>query len=76
MARGLFEGWQVMITIQPPLDDPFATAIVDAGPTIVLPARERALWLAFRQALLMIVDAIEVYIGTDVRTAELRKRAR
>lgn len=38
--------------------------------------REKALALAVRQALLMIVDAIEVYIGTEIRTAELRKRAR
>lgn len=34
----------------------------------------RALWLAVRQALLMIVDAIERVLGIAPRTAELRKR--
>lgn len=47
------------------------------GEAVPMPSlRERTLWLAFRQALLMIVDAIEVYIGIETRTAELRKRSR
>jgi hypothetical protein len=37
----------------------------------------RHLWLAIRQALLMIVDAIERYVlGTEPRTSELRKQGR
>ena len=35
---------------------------------------DRAFWLAVRQALLMVVDAIERRYGLQ-RTAELRKRA-
>jgi hypothetical protein len=38
--------------------------------------RNRKLAMAIRQALLMAVDAIEVYIGIEVRTAELRKEKR
>lgn len=38
--------------------------------------RARALAMTVRQALLMVVDAIEVYIGTEVRTSELRKAKR
>ena len=37
-------------------------------------AESRDLWLAVRQALLMIVDAIERALGLAPRTAELRKR--
>jgi hypothetical protein len=37
-------------------------------------ADSRELWLAVRQALLMIVDAIERALGIAPRTAELRKR--
>lgn len=39
-----------------------------------LDARTVALWEAVRQALLMVVNAIEVYLCFEVRTAELRKR--
>ncbi len=45
----------------------------DDALTMVDP-RTRALALAVRQALLMIVDAIEVWLGMEVRTAELRRR--
>jgi hypothetical protein len=34
---------------------------------------DRTLWLAIRQALLMIVDAIERAQGITPRTAELRR---
>jgi hypothetical protein len=34
--------------------------------------RERVLWLAVRQALLMAVDAIERYLGMARRTAEVK----
>ena len=34
----------------------------------------KALWLALRQALLMIVDAIERFCGMTPRTAELRHK--
>lgn len=34
---------------------------------------ELALWRAIRQGLLMLVDAIERYLGDSPRTAELRK---
>jgi hypothetical protein len=33
----------------------------------------RDFWLAIRQALLMIVDALERELGLSPRTAELRK---
>ena len=36
---------------------------------------DRAFWLAVRQALLMVVDAIERMCDLE-RTAEVRKRAR
>ena len=36
----------------------------------------RDLWLAVRQALLMIVDAIERELGMQPRTAELRRETR
>lgn len=35
---------------------------------------DRDLWLKIRQALLMVVDAIERYVGIEPRTAELRRR--
>lgn len=38
--------------------------------------RQRALFDGLRQALLMAVDAIERYLGTEPRTAELRKERR
>jgi len=34
----------------------------------------REFWLAIRQALLMIVDALERELGLEPRTAELRKK--
>jgi len=34
---------------------------------------DRELWLAIRQALLMIVDAIERSLGIEPRTSQLRK---
>lgn len=34
----------------------------------------REMWVAIRQALLMIVDAIERAFGISPRTAELRKQ--
>ena len=37
-------------------------------------AESRDLWLAVRQALLMIVDAIERSLGLAPRTAELRRQ--
>lgn len=37
--------------------------------------KQRALWYALRQALLMIVDAIEVFLAID-RTSELRKKSK
>jgi hypothetical protein len=36
----------------------------------------RDFWIAFRQALLMLVDAIERELGIEPRTAELRKMAK
>jgi len=39
-----------------------------------LPVDERALWLAIRQALLMVVDAIERFVGIAPRTSELRHK--
>ena len=36
----------------------------------------RDLWIAVRQALLMIVDAIERELGLEPRTAELRREAK
>ena len=36
----------------------------------------RELWIAVRQALLMVVDAIERELGIAPRTAELRKDAK
>jgi hypothetical protein len=38
--------------------------------------RLRPLMLAIRQALLMIVDAIEIYLEMETRTAELRRERR
>jgi len=35
--------------------------------------RERAVWVAVRQGLLLIVDAIERYLEYEKRTADLRK---
>jgi hypothetical protein len=35
--------------------------------------RERAVWIAVRQGLLLIVDAIERYLEMEKRTADLRK---
>jgi len=35
---------------------------------------DREFWLAIRQALLMIVDAIERMAGIEPRTSEVRKR--
>lgn len=35
----------------------------------------REFWLAVRQALLMVVDALERELGIAPRTAELRKKA-
>ena len=35
---------------------------------------EHALWLAIRQALLMIVDAIERTLGIAPRTSEMRRK--
>ena len=34
---------------------------------------DRAFWLAARQALLALVDALETWLGFEVRTAEIRK---
>jgi hypothetical protein len=34
----------------------------------------KALWLAIRQALLMVVDAIERFLGIAPRTSELRHK--
>ena len=36
----------------------------------------RLLWEGIRQALLMMVDAIERYLGINPRTAELRREKR
>ena len=38
--------------------------------------RNRELALAVRQALLMLVDALERWLGMEPRTAELRKGRR
>lgn len=35
---------------------------------------QRNLWMAIRQALLMVVDAIEKELGIAPTTADLRKR--
>ncbi len=35
---------------------------------------QHALWMGIRQALLMLVDAIERYVGISPRTAELRQK--
>ncbi len=35
---------------------------------------DRVLWLAIRQALLQIVDAIERFCKIEPRTAELRRK--
>jgi len=37
---------------------------------------DRAFWLQLRQALLMMVDAIERMIDIQPRTSELRKEAK
>jgi len=37
---------------------------------------DRELWLAIRQALLMVVDAIERSLGIEPRTSVLRKEDR
>jgi len=37
---------------------------------------ERAFWMAVRQALLMMLDALERWLGIAPRTAELRKQAK
>jgi len=37
---------------------------------------DREFWLQFRQALLMVVDAIERALGLEPRTSELRKEAK
>ena len=37
---------------------------------------DRDLWLSIRQALLMVVDAIERAFGVEPRTAELRRELR
>lgn len=37
---------------------------------------DRDFWLAFRQALLMMVDAIERALDVRPRTSELRKEAK
>lgn len=37
--------------------------------------RQRAFWLARRQALLMELDAIERYLDIKIRTAALRSQA-
>jgi len=34
---------------------------------------DRTFWLAVRQALLALVDALETWLGFDVRTSEMRK---
>lgn len=34
----------------------------------------KAFWMAFRQALLMVVDAIERELGISPTTADIRKR--
>lgn len=36
----------------------------------------REFWLAVRQALLMLVDALERELGLSPRTAELRRQAK
>lgn len=38
--------------------------------------KEQAFWLAFRQALLMLVDAIERLQDISPKTADLRKERR
>jgi hypothetical protein len=35
--------------------------------------RDRKIWIAVRQGLLLIVDAIEVYLEYEKRTSELRR---
>jgi hypothetical protein len=37
---------------------------------------DRPFWLQVRQALLMIVDAIERTLGMEPRTSELRREAK
>jgi len=37
---------------------------------------ERELWLVIREALLLVVDAIERFIGVMPRTSSLRRRAK
>lgn len=37
---------------------------------------DRDFWLQIRQALLMVVDAIERALGLEPRTSELRKEAK
>ena len=34
---------------------------------------DRTFWLAVRQALLALTDALETWLGFEVRTAEMRK---
>jgi hypothetical protein len=36
----------------------------------------REFWIAIRQALLMVIDAIERELAIEPRTAEIRKQAR
>lgn len=58
---------------QPP--DPAFVPQSVRGSFPAIEPRTRALLMAVRQALLMIVDALEVYAEIE-RTAELRKRTR
>lgn len=50
------------------------TSPVKVTPKHNLDDRTVALWMGVREALLMVVNAIEVYLCFEVRTAELRKR--
>lgn len=34
---------------------------------------DRTFWLAARQALMMLLDALETWLGLEVRTSEMRK---
>ena len=34
---------------------------------------DRTFWLAARQALLMLLDALETWLGLEMRTSEMRK---
>jgi len=42
----------------------------------VVDDRTRSLWIGIRQALLLLLDAVERYLDLCPRTSELRKQAK